>query len=268
MNSEPATTTARRVAVSEVFGPTIQGEGPSAGRPAVFLRLAGCNLACRWCDTPYTWDWTGISDVARLERDGDGFDPKAEMEPTDTADVAARIDDILTPDTMIVVTGGEPLNQQPAIIDVLGRIDADHARTGWARPTGGWFRHRVEVETNGTIPPDDRLAERVDQWNVSPKLAHSGDPHAVRHKPDAIAALNATDRAVWKFVARNADDVAEVADEWADPYGLSPVWIMPEGRDAPSVVRSMGRIADEVVARGWNLTTRLHILAWGDRRGV
>ena len=42
--------------VSEIFGLTIQGEGPSVGRRAVFLRLRRCNLACDWCDTRYTWD--------------------------------------------------------------------------------------------------------------------------------------------------------------------------------------------------------------------
>ena len=42
--------------LSEIFE-SIQGEGPTAGEPCVFLRLAMCNLHCRWCDTKYTWDW-------------------------------------------------------------------------------------------------------------------------------------------------------------------------------------------------------------------
>lgn len=42
--------------VSEVFGPTHQGEGPHAGQLCAFVRLMGCNLSCSWCDTPYTWD--------------------------------------------------------------------------------------------------------------------------------------------------------------------------------------------------------------------
>ena len=40
----------------EIFH-SIQGEGLNLGKPAVFLRLALCNLACTWCDTRYTWDW-------------------------------------------------------------------------------------------------------------------------------------------------------------------------------------------------------------------
>ena len=42
--------------ISEIFE-SIQGEGNNAGKPAVFLRTAECNLKCIWCDTKYTWDW-------------------------------------------------------------------------------------------------------------------------------------------------------------------------------------------------------------------
>src|SRR5438046_5626962 len=61
----------RTLVVSEIFGPTFQGEGPSLGRRCVFLRLGACNLHCRWCDTPYTWDWTG--------RNGIEYDPRQEL---------------------------------------------------------------------------------------------------------------------------------------------------------------------------------------------
>jgi 7-carboxy-7-deazaguanine synthase len=62
--------------VSALFGSTLQGEGPSAGRPASFIRLSGCLLSCRWCDTPWTWDWTR-------------FDRGAEQRRMPTADVLA-----------------------------------------------------------------------------------------------------------------------------------------------------------------------------------
>ena len=51
MSSEPT-----KLKLSEVFE-SIQGEGPSAGLPCVFVRLATCNLHCSYCDTKYTWDW-------------------------------------------------------------------------------------------------------------------------------------------------------------------------------------------------------------------
>ena len=54
--------------VSEVFGPTFQGEGPSSGQRAMFVRLGRCNLDCAFCDTAYTWDWTRYDPDAELRR--------------------------------------------------------------------------------------------------------------------------------------------------------------------------------------------------------
>jgi 7-carboxy-7-deazaguanine synthase len=49
--------------------------------------------------------------------------------------------------------------------------------------------------------------------------------------------------------------------------GMTDVWVMPEGTDAPTLVARAQRLADDVVARGWHLTPRLHILLWGAERG-
>src|SRR5688500_12557039 len=77
----------------------------------------------------------------------------------------------------------------------------------------GW---RTEVETNGTLSPK-RLVGAMpwpDQFNVSPKLAgginHGADPASKRIRPNAIADLLATGRAVWKFVAADLADLEEI----------------------------------------------------------
>ena len=72
-----------------------------------------------------------------------------------------------------------------------------------------------------------------------------------------------------KFVCREPEDVA-LAAGIADAHGFahSAVWIMPEGTDAATLERRSADLADDVVKRGWNLTTRLHIILWGNRRGV
>ena len=222
--------------VNEVFGPTIQGEGPSCGQPAAFVRLGRCNLACRFCDTSYTWDW---------ER----HDPAAELHTMSVADVLGRLDAMGAP--MVVVTGGEPLLQQRHLAPLLDGVKA----RGW----------RVEVETAGTIAPT--LPEAlVDQWNVSPKLASSGMEEERRLKPEVLEAFGRTGRAVFKFVVCEPGELAEV-DAIVTRCRLEPVWVMPEGTDAATIVTRLEELAGPVVARGWNLTPRLHILAWGDERG-
>lgn len=219
--------------VSEIFGPTVQGEGPSLGRRAGFVRLGTCNLDCTWCDTPYTWDWSRFDRKAELRR----------MELPEVLDAVRALDVEL-----VVITGGEPLVQRPALSLLLAGLSP---------------HHEVEVETNGTISPGTLAAH----WNVSPKLAHSGVARAKAWHLDVLAEF--VERpAVFKFVVRNPADL----DEVAELVGLihawpSSVWIMPEGCDTETLARRTAALADAVVARGWNLTTRLHVLAWGDRRG-
>jgi 7-carboxy-7-deazaguanine synthase len=220
--------------VSEVFGPTIQGEGPSTGRRAGFVRLGRCNLACTWCDTPYTWDWSR-------------YDPDVELHRVDSAGVVARIEAMDVP--MVVVTGGEPLLQQAALLSLLP----------WLRP------RRIEVETAGTIVPRAELLGLVDQFNVSPKLANSGNPVERRYKADVLRAFVETGKAVFKFVVTRPEELDEVA-----AFGLpdASVWIMPEGTSAERVREGLAALAESVIERGWNITTRLHVELWGNTRGV
>lgn len=222
--------------VSEIFGPTLQGEGPSCGRTTGFIRLGRCNLACSFCDSRHTWDWAA-------------HDPAVELHHTAVADVLARLDAM--PVSMVVLTGGEPLLQQRHLPPLLEGL----------RERG----LRVEVETAGTIAPT--LGEGlVDQWNVSPKLANSGMPRERRLKPEVLRELRATGRAVFKFVVCDVGELDEI-QAVVDDFELEPVWVMPEGTDAGTVLTRMQELAAPVVARGWNLTPRLHILIWGDERG-
>ncbi|WP_326584633.1 7-carboxy-7-deazaguanine synthase QueE [Streptomyces sp. NBC_00481] len=209
------------------------------------MRLGGCNLSCRWCDTPYTWDWTGIGDSGRAYRAGD------ELHPMSWREVWERLRAYDVP--MIVVSGGEPLSQQRRLLPLL-RAAAEDGRL-------------VEIETNGTRAPLPEVVETGVRFNVSPKLAHSGDPEARRLVPESLAALAAVPGTAFKFVCRSAADLDEVADV-VDRYGTTPVWVMPEGQTPEDVQRHLTALGDAVVERGWNLTTRMHVAVWGDRRGV
>jgi organic radical activating enzyme len=231
--------------VNEVFGPTIQGEGPSTGRRCGFLRLGGCNLSCHWCDTPYTWDWKGISDA------GIPYDPRVELTRQETDKVAAQL--LALGVDLIVVTGGEPLSQQGRLLPLLEILAGADVR--------------VEIETNGTITPSDRLVASGTRFNVSPKLSHAGDPQHRRIRPEALRRLNGTEGVAFKFVCRSTDDLDEVA-QLEKELALNPIWIMPEGRSAEQISHGLAVLADEVVNRGWSLSTRLHVLAWNDKRGV
>ena len=116
-------------ALAELFA-SLQGEGRHTGRPCVFIRLAGCNLACPWCDTDHT--------------------PKCHLK---LDALLARVADY--PKRSVVITGGEPL-----IHPGFGAlVQALKARGYW-----------VAVETNGTVEPDAPTRQALDYIATSPKL--------------------------------------------------------------------------------------------------
>jgi len=223
--------------VAELFGPTVQGEGPSLGRQAVFVRLAGCHLSCSWCDTSYTWDARRFDLAAN--RTAMTVDQVLEWVRDRSAD-------------LVVVTGGEPLLQQDALTLLVAALDGSG--------------YRIEVETSGTVAPREKLIEAVTAFNVSPKLAHSGLSARHRIRPAVLDIFAASGKAVFKFVATTLPDLDEIA-ALQQAYTLAPIWVMPEGITTDQVLAHTRLLADAVIARGWNLTTRLHIIVWGDQRG-
>ena len=112
---------------AEVFH-SIQGEGVSIGVPSVFLRLATCNLSCRWCDTKYTWDWAN-------------FNYNTEVVELDTAELRHKIQAFQCPH--VVVTGGEPLLQQAELGPLVASL-ADEGFTFEVQLDRGLCDHQVQ----------------------------------------------------------------------------------------------------------------------------
>ena len=230
--------------ISEVFGPTLQGEGPAAGKPATFIRFMGCNLSCSWCDTAYTWD-------------GSRFDLGAERTLMD-ARLVGRL--AVAGDTdVVVLTGGEPLLQQeqPGWRQLLSHLE-DHGR---------W----VHLETNGTIPPSELTLAYTSLIVVSPKLSNAG-PHRGHQDPRLHPEwLQLAPSVPWthlKFVCQTPADVVFAA-EWAAEMGWprGRVWVMPEGATAAELAERWPAIAEAATRCRVNASHRLHVLAWGTERG-
>lgn len=239
--------------VNEVFGPTIQGEGPAAGRHCVFVRLALCNLRCAWCDTAYTWAFTPAL-AAHLENPH-VYDPVDNVVLMSVQDVLAELRTcwpIDTRPTLVVISGGEPMLQQRALVPLVALL-ADRG-------------HTVHVETAGTIAPVPDLARLVDLFVVSPKLTHSGNPEGKRLRRAVLEEFVGLG-AAFKFVVTDVDDLAEV-DRIVRAVGIedSSVMVMPEGTTAAGILSTGREIADEVRERGWGLSLRTHVLLWSDAR--
>jgi organic radical activating enzyme len=234
--------------VAEQFGPTLQGEGPYAGRACQFIRLGGCNLACSWCDTPWTWDDTR-------------FDLAAENPRTPVDQLVTTA----TPGRLTIITGGEPLLHQ--------------RKPAWEYLLDGLVRKgcAVHLESNGTLFPNDVTRWALAAASLSPKL-----PNAGRHRRDQRPALHpdwadyityGTDtlasHTVLKFVVQTPDDV-DLAADYADTarWPLDRVWVMPEGNTLEQLQFRWPEIARRAADLGVNATHRLHVLAFADARGT
>jgi organic radical activating enzyme len=235
----------------EIF-PSLQGEGPSAGRPCVFVRLSRCNLACRWCDTAYTWRFIGdnrphVGDMTFERRDN--------QITLDVRETAMRV--LALRPTRLVLTGGEPLLQGPALARLIATLkDALPALA-------------VEIETNGSVPPPHALHALVDQFNVSPKLAHSGNPENLALVPELLRDWAADRKAWFKFVVADLEDINEVAELQA-LYRIEPerLFVMPEGTDSATLRERSKWLAGAALTHGWRFSDRLHIHLFGDTRGT
>ena len=221
----------------EIFA-SIQGEGRSAGLPCTFVRLSRCNLACTWCDTAYTWRFAE-------------FDRKANQIVLSEADTAARI--MALGGERLVITGGEPLLQG----------------AGLARMAALLSGHRIEIETNGTVAPHAALDPLVAQYNVSPKLKHSGNAAEIALLSERLKAWENEPKAHFKFVISAPEDLSEVlALQQTYAIPSERIQLMPEGTTS-AVIRSRSSwLAPLAHQHGFDCSDRLHIHLYGDTRGT
>ncbi|MEM4876338.1 MAG: 7-carboxy-7-deazaguanine synthase QueE [Sulfolobales archaeon] len=216
--------------VSEIFA-SVQGEGPSLGVPAVFLRLAQCNLSCLWCDTKYAWS---VGEDVPVDR------------------VVEEIMTLLRTYSkikLVVITGGEPLLQRDDVRELIVRLKEKIEYV------------EVEVETNCTIDPSSVL-EVVDRLIVSPKLANSGMPEDLRKCSTRFKDLpdSMKSKVYLKFVIEDARDLSEV-EEIVRFFGVSSssVFLMPQASSIEELTERLKVVVDLAMKTGFRVSDRLQV---------
>ena len=223
--------------ISEMFD-SIQGEGPNAGEPVIFIRLALCNLTCSWCDTKYTWDW-------------DNYDFDKEVHHFEIEDIIKKIQTYKI--KHIVITGGEPLMQQEELIKLLSPLKNNYF---------------IEVETNCTIIPNESLMKIVDQWNVSPKTKNSGNLPEQYENKESYNFFTGVDNCYFKFVVENEEDLTEI-QKLINKYNIKKdsVFLMPQATTKMEIITREEIVSKSAKNHKFRYSPRMHVSMWGNQRG-
>ena len=237
------------IRISEIFGPTIQGEGALIGQPTVFVRTGGCDYRCVWCDSLHAVD-------SRFRGDWRAMSPPEVLDRVRALSGGAPL--------MVSLSGGNPA------IQPLGPL----IRQGQAEG------YRFALETQGSVSRD--WFADLDVLVLSPKPPSSAmttDWAALRACVEAAAV---GPRIVLKFVVFDAADYAYARDAAARFPDLA-VYLQPGNHTPPGpqdddalididgIMQRMGWLVDHVIADRWfaaHVLPQLHVLLWGNKRGV
>jgi 7-carboxy-7-deazaguanine synthase len=216
--------------ILEIFK-SIQGEGIFTGVPSYFVRFAGCNLNCSWCDTKYSWDNSGIYSVE---------------------DIIFTLRS--SPVKHLILTGGEPLLHQSDITHILTNSQDKI----------------ITIETNGTILPSRSINTLMHKgmYSVSPKLqfinkydleilSWFGLQNATRWKfviSDIVEDIAQVDHLV---------DIGIINPD-------SPIILQPNGQ-TPNYHTSCRELAEYVIKHNlinYRVMPQFHKICWGNQRGI
>ena len=229
--------------ISEIFY-SIQGEGELTGVPTVFIRTSGCNLRCRWCDTPYA-SWNPEGEEMSIE------------------DIVKEVKK--HPARHCVLTGGEPMVAR-GIKELAAALRAEG--------------QHITIETAGTIPPEGIACDLA---SLSPKLSSSTprtgeieqnwiERHEqTRLKPEVLRAWLEAGNYQLKFVYTQPSDLIEIdtlIESIGIPVPAAKILLMPEGTDETHIAARQMELVSLCTKRGNRYCDRLHVRLFGNTKGT
>ena len=237
---------AHTILISEIFGPTIQGEGALIGRPTVFVRTGGCDFRCSWCDTLY---------AVLPEFRGD-------WRPMEADEILGEVNRL---------TGGSPIlvtlsGGNPALQPLEHLLARGHASG-----------HRFALETQGSIAKP--WFSLLDYLVLSPKGPSSGMTSTAGYVAECVAAAGPGVDVSLKIVIFDEADYL-FARSLAAIFSEIPLYLQvgtplaPSGQifgDAAAARKGVEWLLSRVTADSWHDVTilpQLHVLLWGNKRGV
>ncbi|MDH7784041.1 7-carboxy-7-deazaguanine synthase [Ochrobactrum sp. 19YEA23] len=240
---------ASEIRISEIFGPTIQGEGVLIGEPTVFVRTGGCDYRCSWCDSLHAVE-------SRFRHEWKPMGVEAIWDEVTTLSGNRPL--------TVSLSGGNPAIQPLGPLITHGRAEG----------------YRFALETQGSIAKD--WFSTLDTLVLSPKPPSS----RMEFDPDAltacVGAAGPKPHVVLKFVVFDETDYA-FAKHVSALHPHLPIYLQPGNHTPPppeaddasididGIMRRMQWLVDTVIADRWfeaHVLPQLHVLIWGNKRGV
>lgn len=240
-----------KIPVMEIFGPTIQGEGMVIGQKTMFVRTAGCDYSCAWCDSSFTWDGSGKDLVRQMDAEeiwselrasgGDGF-------------------------TYVTISGGNPalIKSLSGLVELLKENKVS-----------------VCLETQGSKWQDWFL--KIDALTLSPKPPSSGmetDFEVLDQIVEGLEENGSLKNASLKIVVFDVVDY-EFAKRVHQRYPKLPFFLQVGNddlatEDQTSLMSSLvdkyewliNKVMRDVEMNNVRVLPQLHVYVWGNKRGV
>ncbi len=239
--------------INEIFY-SLQGEGFLAGVLSMFVRLAGCPLRCRWCDTKYAWDEKAGQDytIAKIV--------DTVLRKSAWGRLTAESPGQQNQSKFVVVTGGEPMinSDLPQLVQELKTAD----------------KH-ITIETAGIAYIPDMPC---DLMSISPKLSNSNpkDPALATIHKDSRLDLAVLGKLIdsykfqLKFVVDSENDLPEIQEtlEKIGNVGSENVMLMPQAATRDGLLTKSQMVADMCKRTGFVFCQRLQVLLWNNQRGT
>ncbi|MDM5360213.1 7-carboxy-7-deazaguanine synthase QueE [Peribacillus sp. RS7] len=240
-----------KLPVMEIFGPTIQGEGMVIGQKTMFVRTAGCDYSCAWCDSAFTWDGTGKEDTVQMTAEeiwdelkrigGSGF-------------------------SFVTISGGNPA----LLKNLNGLVEILHEN-----------KMKIGVETQGSRWQDWFLD--IDELTISPKPPSSRmntDFTVLDRIISNLANRNPENHVSLKVVVFNEEDY-QYAKSVHGRYPDIPFYLQVGNDDSTTaddnqlisgLLKKYEELIDKVIAdddlNDVKVLPQLHTYIWGNKRGV
>ncbi|MFC4735382.1 7-carboxy-7-deazaguanine synthase QueE [Bacillus daqingensis] len=238
--------------VLEIFGPTFQGEGMVIGRKTMFVRTAGCDYSCSWCDSAFTWDGSAKDDIRMLTPE----------------QIVAELDET-APDNFshVTISGGNPalLKHVGSLIEQLHARGVQAALETQGSRWQDWF---VDVDdlTISPKPPSSGmrtdftvLDDILDRLRVENRLSHTSLKVVIFDEADFVYAKSIHTR--YPDVAFYLQTGNDETGEEADTSNL-----------ASHLLNRYEKLVDWTMAdktmNNARVLPQLHTLVWGNQRGV